>query len=64
MRQTNPAEAEKLLVSAYRLEANANEIERLTARYIRLGEEADFWCRFAASADSFVASAVNRIKHP
>jgi hypothetical protein len=64
LRQSNPAEADMLFVSACRLEANANEIEWLTARYVHLGEEAEFWGRFAKSVDSFVASAVNRINYP
>jgi hypothetical protein len=64
LRQSRPTEAYELISSAYRLQANANEIEWLTARYIQLGQDAEYWGRFAESAEDFVTKIVGRFNHP
>jgi hypothetical protein len=64
LRQSSPTEAFELISSAYRLHANANAIEWLSARYIQLGQDAEYWGRFAESAEDFVTEIVSRFSRP
>lgn len=53
-RYSNPVVAEAFMYSALRLKARADEIERLTETYLRLGLEVMFWTLVVESPDEYV----------
>ena len=54
LRHSHPTKADVLIQGAMRLKAQADEIEWLAQRYVRLGQEIEFWTRVVESPQEYV----------